>query len=479
MAGEGNVAVDHKTRVLHATGKAYRDLVALRSGRVNRAPDAVVFPEDEATVAAVLAYANDHDLVVVPFGGGTSVVGGVEPPEGERAVLTLDLRRMGRILAVDTVSLTVTAEAGIRGPLLEEALRVEGYTVGHVPQSFEFSTLGGWAATRSTGALSNRYGKFEDLVVSLRLVHPGGVLDTKAVPASAAGPSLKDLVLGSEGVLGVITQVTVRMRPLPAARRYASYLFPSFSDGVDALRRMAQAGAVPAMTYLSDEAETEMAAARGPPPLGTWAGVLARLARRRGALGSLLAVAYEGTVEETKAQRRNARAACQGTTFLGAHPARTLAAERFELPYLRDSFLDHGVMVDTVETAIPWSRLMTLYHGARDALQKAIWQDGVNGLVLCHVSHVYRDGASLYFTFLAPQKAGDEIGQWRRIKTAVTDAIVAHGGTVSHHHGVGVDHRPWVAAEWGDSGVLALRSLKERLDPKDIMNPGKLLPPMG
>lgn len=479
IAGEENVAADHATRVHHAAGRSYRDLLALRSGRIERAPDAVVFPDAEDVVTAVLAYADAHGLAVIPFGGGTSAVGGVGPdPADARPALTLDLRRMRRVLAVDLVSLTATAEAGIRGPLLEEALRDHGVTLGHVPQSFEFSTLGGWAATRSTGALSNRYGRIEDLVVSLRLVHPGGAIDTLSVPASAAGPSLKEMLLGSEGILGVITQLTVRVHRIAPRRRHASFYFRAFDAGVDALREMAQSGAPPAMAYLSDEAETEAIASGGPPPAGTRAGALARIARGRGG-GSLLVLMFEGTDGEARSQRRVAKEACRQAVGLGAYPARAFEEERFATPYLRDSLMDRGVMVETVETAASWSRLLPLYAAAKDALLKAIWADGVAGLVLCHVSHVYRDGASLYFTFLAPQKAGDEVGQWRRAKAAVTDAFLANGGTVTHHHGVGTDHRAWVAREWGPSGVAALRALKAQLDPRGTMNPGKLLPPTG
>ncbi len=478
LVGEGNLASDREARVAHAAGRSYIDLLALRSGHLHSAPDVVAFPEDEASVASVLAFANDRGVAVVPFGGGTSAVGGVGPdPEDKRPVVTLDLRRMRRVLAIDPVSRTAGVEAGIRGPLLEEHLRGQGFTLGHVPQSFEFSTLGGWAATRSTGAFSNRYGRIEDVVVGLRLVHPGGILDTSAAPATAAGPSLKEIVLGSEGVLGVITQLTVRIHPVPS-RKHASFYFRTFDEGIHAMRAMAQSGTPPAMAYLSDEAETEAAAAGGPAPAGTRAGALQRVARGRGG-GSLLVLAYEGTVHDMRVQARNAKEACRSAVSLGAYPSETFEKERLATPYLRDSLLDHGVMVDTVETATSWSLLLPLYRSARDVLLRAIWADGVAGLVLCHVSHMYRDGASLYFTFLARQKAGDELEQWKRAKAAVTEAILANGGTLTHHHGVGADHREWVAREWGESGVAVLRSLKERLDPNNIMNPGKLLPPGG
>ncbi|MGQ0797765.1 MAG: FAD-binding oxidoreductase [Methanobacteriota archaeon] len=486
--GEGNVSTDDTDRILHAVGRGYKDLVRLRAGRIERAPDAVVYPEDEGAVRAVLELARRRRVAVVPFGGGTSVVGGVETPSGEgfAAVLALDLRRMRKLHEIDATSRTATFDAGVRGPVLEESLNAQGFTFPHVPQSWEFSTLGGWIATRSVGALSNRYGAIEDLVVAVRLVSPTRTLDVRDFPRDAHGPGLREIVLGSEGSLGVITRATVRVHPMPRVRRFGSRLFRSFADGLEALRGMAQGDALPATTVLSDEEETRFVLADAGVAVdapGRQAGVARVLRRfrggRNGDAGSLLLMGFEGTPTEVARARRRARRLARGSASLGPGLARRSFGERLRLPYLRDSLLDRGVLVDTVETAAPWSRLHTLHDVGRTALREALWSDGGPGLVLCHTAHVYRDGASLYFTFLAKQRTGDEVGQWSRMKDRVTRAILDAGGALSHHHGVGADHTAHLGRVLGEDGLVVLRALKRELDPDGIMNPGKLVPGSG
>jgi len=471
VVGEENVASDDATRVMHAAGKSYKDLVRLRTGLLGRLPDVVVFPEDDDSVRRLLEFANRRRYAVIPFGGGTSVVGGLDAHADFAATIAADMRRMRQVLSVDVESGLVTAEAGIRGPQLEEALNAKGLTLGHFPQSWEFSTMGGWIATRATGALSNRYGSIEDLVVGLRLVSPTRVLDVRSLPKESHGPSLKELVLGSEGALGVVTQATLRAHPVPAERRYASRLFPTFADGIAALRAMARDDALPDMAYLGDSEETRFAAAGAgiAPDAGD-------LAARRLAEGSLLLMEFEGTRERVVHRRRTAIRYARGrSTSIGSGPAERWSRERYELPYLRDSLLDRGILVDTVETAASWSDLMTVYDAGRKALQEALWKDGNPGLILCHISHAYPDGASLYYTVLAPQRPGREIEQWEGLKVAVTDAFVAAGGALSHHHGIGEDHAPYLKRVIGEDGVVVLRALKRELDPEGIMNPGTLV----
>lgn len=471
IVGEHNVSDDDAERVAHAGGKGYKDLVRVRSGIVERAPDVVVYPENEEAVRRLLEFARRRWYAVVPFGGGTSVVGGVDPPDRFEAAISLDVRRMNRVIDIDVASGLVTAEAGIRGPALEESLAAKGLTLGHFPQSWEFSSLGGWIATRATGGLSNRYGGIGELLVGVRLVTPVRTIDVRPLPSASHGPDLKELILGSEGSLGVITQATLRAHPKPAVRQFASRVFPSFEDGVVALRRMARDRHLPDMAYLSDVDETRFAAASAGIPIGA-GGFVGRTLRD----GALLLMGFEGAAGAVVHRRRIAVGYVRGSSAnLGSRPAERWFAARFEVPYLRDSFLDHRILVDTVETAAPWSKLLDVYAAGRKALREALEQGGSAGLVLCHISHAYLEGASLYYTFLAPQRIGREIEQWETIKAAVTSAFVASGGALSHHHGIGADHAPYLGRIIGEDGIIVLRALKRELDPEGIMNPGKLL----
>ncbi len=482
LVGEGNLSAEHRDRVTHSVGRSYKDLLPLRLGVLYRAPDAVLYPDEEAAVASVLEFASRRRYAVVPYGGGTSVVGGIEPlADGTyAATLTLDLRRMNRVTSIDEASGLAVAEPGIRGPLLEEALAAKGLTLGHFPQSWEFSTLGGWIATRAAGGLSNRYGRIDDLVVGLRLVSPTRTIDVRPLPEKDHGPDLQELVLGSEGALGIVTQATVRAHPAPPVRRFATRLFRSFSEGLAALRAMAREDALPDMTYLSDEEETRFAAAQAgvDPENAAGTGIALKLLGTRGyslGQGSMLLMGFEGTRDRVSARRRRALRLAKPAASLGARPAKVWYGERFETPYLRDSLIDHGILVDTVESAASWSLLPEVYRAAGKALQEALWEHGGAGLVLCHVSHVYPDGASLYFTVFGRALEGHEIAQWEAVKDAVTRALLDAGGALSHHHGIGADHAPYLGRIVGEDGLLVLRALKRELDPEGIMNPGKLL----
>jgi alkyldihydroxyacetonephosphate synthase len=479
IVGAEGVRDDHGERVVHAAGKGYPDLVRLRVGRPEGAPDAVIRAADRAQVRAVLEQCARSSVAVVPWGGGTSVVGGVAPLRGEHAaVVALDMGRMGRVLELDRQSRIVTVQAGIRAVALERALAGSGFTLGHFPQSYEYVSLGGCAATRSAGQASSGYGRIEQMVLGLRFTSPSGAIDLAPVPANAAGPELRRLLVGSEGTLGVIDELALRVRPAPRERVYEGVFFTDFAAGVEALRALAQQRACPDVARLSDEAETRMSLA-----LAGVGGVKGRLGRAYLGLrgysdGCLAILGFEGEADEISARRKRALELVRrgGGLAVGRSPGEAWRKARFSAPYLRDELLTQGVMVETLETATRWSNVRELHRAVCTAIVGALDSGGTPGLVMCHVSHLYETGASLYFTFIARQREGEELEQWRTVKQAASQAIVAGGGTITHHHAVGRDHAPWLQDEVGREGVAALRALKAELDPAGIMNPGKLLP---
>ncbi len=468
LLGAEHVLDDDATRRLRTRGKSTPDLLRARAGDLTDAPDVVVRPGSHDDVAAVLAFAVEHHVAVVPFGGGTSVTGGlVARRDGYAGLVSLDLVRMKRLLAVDPTSMTATLEPGLRGPEAEALLAEHGLTLGHYPQSFEYATIGGFAATRSSGQASAGYGRFDALVVGLRAATPRGELRLGSSPANAAGPDLRQLLLGSEGAFGVLTEITVRVRALPEQKTYEGWRWPSFDAGAEAMRTLAQAGLLPTVIRLSDEAETAINLAR-PDALGS---------DGEGESGCLMITGYEGTPAAVAAKRDAVTAVLGGLggTPLGEDPGTAWAAGRFHGPYLRDSMLDVGVLVETVETATFWTNRQALYDGVRAALTASL---GDGALVLCHLSHVYETGCSLYFT-VAAQQHGDGAAaaeQWLAAKAAASDAMMAAGATITHHHAVGTDHRPWLPQEIGELGVSVLRAVKADLDPTGVLNPGVLVP---
>jgi alkyldihydroxyacetonephosphate synthase len=479
IVGAEGMRDDHGERVVHAAGKGYPDLVRQRAGQPEGAPDAVLRPAGREQVRAVLEQCVRSSVAVVPWGGGTSVVGGVAPLRGEHAaVVALDMGRMGEVLELDRQSRTVTVQAGMRAVALERYLAAHGLTLGHFPQSFEYVSLGGCAATRSAGQASGGYGRIEQMVLGMRFLAPAGDIDLAAVPASAAGPGLRQLLVGSEGSLGVIGELTLRVRPAPRERVYEGVFFEDFAAGVQALRGLAQEHAAPDVARLSDQAETRMSLA-----LSGAGGLKGRLGKAylglRGYRGGALAIlGFEGEPQLLAARRKRAFELVRrdGGLPVGRSPGEAWLASRFSAPYLRDELLTQGVMVETLETATTWSNVGALHRAVGGAIADALAADGTAGLVMCHVSHLYETGASLYFTFLARQREGAELEQWRAVKQAASNAIVSGSGTITHHHAVGRDHAPWMEQEIGGQGVAALRALKAELDPAGIMNPGKLLP---
>jgi alkyldihydroxyacetonephosphate synthase len=467
IVGAGHCRTDDRDRLLHAGGKSTLDLLRRNTCEVQDAPDAVVLPAGDDDVAAILEYCSQHDIAVVPFGGGTSVVGGLDPIRGRfSVVIALDLRRIDQLFGLDELSGEAVLGAGVTGPQAERLLGEHGFSLGHFPQSFEFATIGGFAATRSSGQDSAGYGRFNDMVRGLRVITPAGVLDLGRGPESAAGPDLRQLLVGSEGAFGVITRVRLRVHRTPAAVRYEAWSFPDFAAGTAALREVTQSGAGPTVIRLSDEAETAVNLA-----------TTESIGENQITGGCLAITVFEGTdahVASRHSETRTILAAHDGRS-LGEAPARAWEHGRFGAPYLRDQLLAAGALCETLETATVWSNLPTLKSAVTEALSAALAESGTPALVLCHVSHVYVTGASLYFTVVAGQR-GNPIEQWRAAKAAATDAIVAAGGTITHHHAVGADHRPWMPAEVGDLGVKVLRAVKATLDPAGILNPGKLIP---
>jgi alkyldihydroxyacetonephosphate synthase len=465
--------------VQHAAGRGYPDLVRLRAGEPEGAPDAVVYPSGHEQLRALLELCGRSAIAVVPFGGGTSVVGGVSPLRGEqRAVLALDTGRMGGLLSLDRESMTARVGAGIRAPALERRLAAEGLTLGHFPQSFEYVSLGGCAATRSAGQASTGYGSIEKMLLGMRLAAPAGDIELAPQPASAAGPGLRQLLVGSEGTLGVMSELSLRVRSAPGERIYEGLFFEDFAAGVAVMRALAQEHAAPDVARLSDETETRMSLA-----LAGTGGVRGRIGRAylglRGYGGGCLAIfGFDGQREEVAARRNRALASARagGGLAVGRSPGEAWLRSRFAAPYLRDELLTQGVMVETLETATQWSNLGALHARVGRAIGEALTELGTPGMVMCHVSHLYESGASLYFTFIARMLEDDPIGQWRTVKERASRAIVDGGGTITHHHAVGVDHAAWMTREVGAQGLAAIAALKSELDPAGIMNPGKLLP---
>ena len=484
-APEVQVRTDTATRVRFAVGKSYRDLIRLRLKQLEHPPDAVLFPASEGDVAAVLQWADEHGIAVVPRGGGTSVVGGVEPfsPEGQ-PVVVLSMTRLNRVIKIWKDALLADVQAGILGPALEDALQQHGVTLGHFPESFHYSTVGGWVATRSAGQQSTLYGKIEDMVEKVCVITPTGPFCTPAFPAAANGPDTNRLLVGSEGRLGVIVRVRLRVKPLPQRQWYTGIVFPSFEEGARCIRHLIQSGLRPATVRLSDETESDFFFALREHPGGIRGSIqelFLNYAARRGfgeGQRSVMIIGFEGTHALVSAQVRAFRRLVRNYPHfkLGKRVGESWYRHRFRNPYLRDVLLDYGLLVDTLETATNWENWHHLYQQVKQAIAAELNALGVPGVVMAHISHVYPTGTSLYFILLAQPPVEQSLEVWHRLKTAASNAIVENMGTISHHHGVGLDHKPWIRRELDPHLLQALRAAQQTLDPRNILNPGKLFP---
>jgi alkyldihydroxyacetonephosphate synthase len=472
-----------RERVIHAYGKGFRDLFRMRRGMAEGAPDLVLYPENERDVLMTLRAAARHDVVVIPFGGGSNIAGCLERSESRRMAVSLDMRRMRRVLAVDTESFTARIEAGAFGPDLEAQLNCYGLTLGHFPDSFLHSTLGGWIATRSAGMQSDKYGKIEDMVIALRMVTPVGVLATRTVPKSSNGIDVNHLCIGSEGTLGVITEATMRVHPRPELRRTHGYLFPEFEAGIEAMHECVREECVPSMLRLSDPDKTALSLAFKPPSsrLSQAATkVMKGYLKAKGfdSRACLMLTTFEGSKAGAVRQRRQVNAIYRrfGAVDLGSGSGKSFESTKYDFPHIRDFLLDRAITSDVSETSTIWSNLVPLYRATTTALRAAILESGVRPWVGCHISHTYQCGASLYLTFALRQRDGHEIEQYLHAKRTAQQSFIDHGATLSHHHAVGTEHLPWLTDDISPVGVMAVAAIKAGLDPDNIMNPGRLRP---
>ncbi|MFQ5513698.1 MAG: FAD-binding oxidoreductase [Myxococcota bacterium] len=457
-------------RARHCYGAAYRDVVRAFRREFRNPPDWVAFPRDEGELVQVLDWCGSEDLAAIPFGGGSSVVGGVECPaeDAYRGAVSIDLTRLDRVLEIDRSSRAARIQGGALGPVLEVQLRPHGLTLRHFPQSFEFSTLGGWIATRSGGHFATRYTHIDDFVESLRVITPSGPIETRRLPGSGAGPSPDRLFIGSEGILGIISEAWMRLQDRPSHRLGASVAFPSFEQAVQATRALSQSGLEPANCRLLDPLEAEsQAGASGKEaillvafesadhPVDAWLARALELCRDHGGR----------TSERAPGEGREGHAGAWRSAFLAA-------------PYLRDVLISIGVLSDTFETAVTWDRFEALHQGVMSAVGDALRRVCGGGTLTCRFTHVYPDGPAPYFTMLAPARRGGELEQWAELKRVASDAVLELGGTITHHHAVGRDHRLWYDRQRPAAFARALAAVKRTLDPTGILNPGVLVDPL-
>ena len=484
--GAEQVSTDPLDRVVHARGKCLRDLIRHRRGDLGRLPDAVVRPRQEDEVAAVMRAALDADVVLIPFGGGTNISGSLEAPEGEeRTVVSVDMGLMDRVLEVDEESGLARVQAGVLGPRLEEQLNARGWTLGHFPDSFTHSTLGGWIATRSSGMQSDKYGDVADLTRAVRVVTPAGILSTRPVPHASTGPSVREMVLGSEGRLGIITEATVHVHRVPERRTILGYLFPSWSDALAAMREIAASEASPSVTRVSDAYETQFSfATRKDPSLldRLKSKALSEYLERRRDFDleamCLSFIGYEGSKDHVAAQRKlvGRIVSSHGGLCVGKGPGELYDQKKFDTPYIRDYLLDRGAPGDVSETSAPWSALPKLYENVMTAARRAFDELGVRGYIMCHLSHSYHSGACLYFTFaFKPSGQRDVLEEYDAVKVSIQQTFVDSGATLSHHHAVGTEHAQWLEQDISAPGVAMLRGLFEGVDPGANLNPGKIV----
>jgi alkyldihydroxyacetonephosphate synthase len=472
------VTQDPEIRLRHSRGQSLPDWVALNAGRIEAFPDGVAFPTSSEQVQEILQFSQQCGASLIPYGGGTSVVGHINPLAGAKPVLTVSLAKMDRLLDLDEISRLASFEAGVPGPQLEKQLKKRGFTLGHYPQSFEYSTLGGWIATRSSGQQSYQYGRIEQLFAGGRLETIGGRLNLPVYPASAAGPDLRELVLGSEGRIGVITHAQIRVSLAPQAEAFYGVFLPSWEAGCTAVRAIAQAAVPVSMLRLSNPQETATTLILSGK---SWIELADRGLRLLGHADQrcLLIFGASGTARHVRAARRTVQSICrqhQGL-FVGTIVGHTWEKSRFLSPYLRNTLWQRGVAVDTLETALPWSGVDRASQAIPQAIHQAATHLDERVWVMSHLSHIYRDGASIYITYLFRRSPDpDEVlERWKAMKEAASQVIQSHHGTISHQHGVGLDHAAYLPAEKGALGMAALQAVCQTFDPAGMMNPGKLI----
>jgi alkyldihydroxyacetonephosphate synthase len=484
--GAENAVQDDLDRIVHTYGKSARDLLRIRVGDIPRVPDVVVYPGDEAEVQLVVDRAVAADAVIIPYGGGSNISGSLHAPEDEtRPVISLDLGRLDQVIDIDEESGLARVQAGVQGPDLEEQLGARGWTLGHFPDSFTHSTLGGWVATRSSGMQSDKYGDISDIARGMRVVMPGKVLQVRPLPHTSTGPSVREMVLGSEGRLGVITEVTVQVHRIPEVRLILGYLFPSWEAGLAAMHDISTSDAHPSITRVSDAKETafSFATRRKSSRVSISSliskGLMKVLQRRGWKLDEvcLSFIGYEGGEPHVARQKAIVKdiVGRHGGIVVGKGPGELYDQKKFDTPYIRDFLLDRGAIGDVSETAAPWSKLMPLYTNVLAAAEKVFAHLGVSGWIMCHLSHSYHSGACLYFTFAFKHDGVDPLGQYEQLKNAIQQAFVDSAGTLSHHHAVGTEHAAWLEQDISAAGVHMIDGLFTAMDPGRNLNPGKII----
>lgn len=468
-----------EVRLRNGLGQSMQDWLRLRHGRIGTLPDGVAFPESSEQVRALLDYSARNGVAVIPYGGGTSVVGHLTAPEGDNPVLTINLSRLSRLIDFNAEAQLATFGAGVAGPDLEAQLRARGHTLGHFPQSFEYSTLGGWVVTRSSGQQSLRYGRIEQMFAGGCMETPSGTLRIKPFPASAAGTDLRELVLGSEGRIGILTEATVRIAPLPARESFHAVFFPGWAEAENAIRALAQSKLPLSMLRLSNPTETltTLTLAGHKTLIGLMEGYLGLRGCKQDKCMLLIGITELPGTRNSALEDALRMTRARGGVYVGRSIGNKWKANRFRGVYLRNVLWQHGYAVDTVETAVDWPRVSRMMCSVEQAAAQALQQEDEKLHTYTHLSHVYAQGASVYTTFVY-RLTGDfdrDLARWRRLKAAVSEAIVAVGGTISHQHGVGADHAPYLAAEKTAFGIDAMRSIYRHFDPLGIMNPGKLV----
>ncbi|EFA76997.1 alkyl-dihydroxyacetonephosphate synthase [Heterostelium album PN500] len=464
---------DKFARITHVYGKSIRDLVRLRIGQINNAPDLIILPQSHDEVEKLMQSANKYNVIVIAYGGGSNIVGACEPVTTDRFVVSVDMRRMNKVLWVDRREMTACIQVGIMGPDLEKELRKSGVSLGHDPDSFEFSTLGGWLATCSSGHQSDKYGDIEDMAVSFKTVTPTGTLELRNGARAGAGINYKHIILGSEGTLGIITEAVMRVHPLPQAEEYFGFMFPSFTHAINALEQIRRSDILPTMIRIYDPDETRLSFS-SKPSKGAFSEFISSAIKHV----CLSIIGFEGSKKQVDFHKKSVFdiLSKNGAFGLGQSPGKTWAEKRYDLPYIRDFLLNHNMWVDVAETTVSWSSLLPLWKEAKQAFNDHFRSKGIPSWICAHISHTYSNGVCLYFIFASKQNADNEMTPYTEGKRLMTDIVLKHGGAISHHHGVGYEHVPWMNRYVSNGWINVYRKIKEVVDPKNICNPRKLMP---
>lgn len=484
VLGAGFVQTDDETRVVHGFGKGVRDLLRVRAGRLSRLPDVVVYPGTQQEVERLVDAVVAADGVLIPFGGGSNIVAALEAkPDEHRQVVSVNLGRMNKVLEIDEVSGLAHIEAGVFGPDMEDQLRARGWTMGHHPDSFVWSTLGGWIATRSSGMQSDKYGDIADICRGLTMVMPGRVLTLRPLPSTSSGPSVREMVLGSEGRLGIITSAWVNVHRIPEVREIQAYFFPTYEDGLKACQEIVESDAAVMMARVSDAIETQYIMANGKKSsrLGSLSSkAIQKIMLQKGWDLEKIAmsfVGFEGSPTHVRYEKGLVSKIVRrhGGMGVGKGPGSLYDQKKYDTPYIRDFMLDRGLVADVSETSTPWAYAEQIHTNTVAAFQRAMDEIGVRGVVFCHLSHSYHSGACQYFTFAIADSSPDAEKTYDHAKRVIQQSFMDNHGTVSHHHGVGEEHSPWMDQDISPAGVFIQQALFDGVDPGRNLNPGKII----